>query len=72
MDYVRSYYDVPAKRGMRVSYSCPTMGEQHGVITRATHYVYVRFDGMRHSRPFHPTEPRLKYLVPSSRPGAAS
>lgn len=55
IEYVRSYYRVPAKCGMRVT--VPDGSE--GVITRATHYVYVRLDGMKFSRPYHPMD--LKY-----------
>jgi hypothetical protein len=50
MDYVRRTYGVPAKRGLRV-----TVDGRPGVITRATHYVYVRFDDVGFSRPCHPT-----------------
>lgn len=66
MEYVRTYYGVPARRGLRV-----TVDGRPGVITRATHYVFVRFDGLRFSRPCHPTW-RIDYapLVPSSAPAA--
>lgn len=52
MDYVRRYYRVPAKRGGRVT----TQDGSEGTITSATHYVYVRLDGMKFSRPYHPME----------------
>lgn len=51
MDYVREAYGVPAKRGGRV-----TVDGRAGTITRATHYVWVRFDDAKHSRPFHPSD----------------
>jgi hypothetical protein len=50
MDYVRRTYGVPARRGLRV-----TVDGKPGVITRATHYVFVRFDGTDYSRACHPT-----------------
>jgi hypothetical protein len=50
-DYVRRTYNVPAKRGLRV-----TVDGRPGVITRGKGgYVMVRFDGLNHSRPCHPT-----------------
>jgi hypothetical protein len=50
-DYVRRTYRVPAKRGLRV-----TVDGKPGVITRGQgHYIRVRFDGMNHARPCHPT-----------------
>jgi len=48
--YVRDHYHVPAKRGMRVR-----VAGREGVITRFTHYVWVRFDGEQRSEPCHPT-----------------
>ena len=60
MAYVRKTYGVPAKRGMRVRFSSKhCVGE--GVITRATHYVFVRFDGWAYSVPIHPADPGLTY-----------
>lgn len=55
MQYVRDYYIVPVKRGGRVV----VFGGREGVITRATHYVYVRVEGGR-ARPYHPLD--LIYL----------
>lgn len=49
-EYVRSRYHVPAKRGMRVR-----VQGREGTITRLTHYIWVRFDGAKHSDPCHPT-----------------
>ncbi len=51
MAYVRDYYGVPAKRGMRV-----LVYGRKGTITRATHHVWVRFDGERRSTPCHPCD----------------
>lgn len=49
--YIEQAYGVRYKRGQRVL----GLG-QPGRVTRATHYLYVRLDGMRHSVPFHPTD----------------
>lgn len=50
-DYVREHYQVPAKKGMRV-----TMDGRPGVITGfVSAYVRVRFDGDKRSTACHPT-----------------
>jgi hypothetical protein len=50
-DFVRTYYGVPAKRGLRV-----TVDGKPGRITRGRGgYIMVRFDGMKFSRACHPT-----------------
>ena len=58
MDYIRSYYRVPAKRGGRVIYhDGPT--DRSGVITSALgalgQYLRIRLDGRARSDIFHPT-----------------
>ena len=50
MQWVRDYYGVPARRGMRVR-----VDGRPGVITGATHHLRVRFDGDRRSLYCHPT-----------------
>lgn len=55
MQYIRSYYKVPAKRGMSVKYK--GVG---GVILSADHYVKVRLENKRVVR-IHPTDPDLIY-----------
>ena len=50
-DYVRRYYGVPAKRGMRV-----TVDGRPGRITSGNgHYIRVLFDDYRHPLNVHPT-----------------
>ena len=61
LDYIRRYYGVPAKRGGRVSWAT-SKGVRLGTITRATNYVYVRFDDAKHPVPLHPKEDGLSYL----------
>lgn len=51
LDYVRRYYGVDARRGMRVAVD----GRPGVLTTGAGHYIRVRFDGERHSVPCHPT-----------------
>lgn len=62
MAYVREQYGVPAKRGMRVKVFGAS-GFQMGTVTRATHYVFIRLDGSKHSRPYHPTDPGITYAT---------
>ncbi len=58
LKYIRTYYKVPAKRGVRVRFH-QQAGE--GVITGASGpHVMVRRDGLRHALPYHPTD--LIYL----------
>jgi hypothetical protein len=55
MKYIREYYGVPAKRGMRVTYS-GSQATKTGVITSARGAnLMIRIDGMKHPRPYHPT-----------------
>lgn len=57
-DYVRRYYKVPAKRGMRVE-----IDGKGGVITGFDGaHLRVRLDGEKHSVNAHPTW-RVTYLV---------
>lgn len=50
-DYVRDYYRVPAKQGMRV-----TVNGKHGVIVSfPDQYLGVRFDGETLTVRCHPT-----------------
>ena len=51
LDYIRTYYGVPARRGMRV-----TVDGRPGVLTCGDGaHIRVRFDGERFSRSCHPT-----------------
>lgn len=50
VEYIRRVYEVPAKRGMRV-----TVNGKPGVIASFRGaYIMVRFDGAKHSVPCHP------------------
>lgn len=61
MQYVRDCYGVPAKRGGRVMFS-DGRTVMRGTITRATHRVYIRWDGDSRAFPYHPRDERLTYL----------
>lgn len=63
-DYVNATYNVKAKRGKRAELRFSDGSVRVGTITRATHYVYVRFDGQKHSVPVHPTD--LHYIEPTA------
>ena len=66
MDWVRSHYGVPAKRGGRVEYTpCEGSTDKPGKFgtitgTRGPHLL-VRLDDAKRSTPFHPTW-QLRYL----------
>ncbi len=57
MRYIREFYRVPAKRGMRVTYSNPKFSNpKQGIITGSMGaYLRIRLDGEKRSRPYHPT-----------------
>lgn len=54
-EYVRRAYGVPAGRGRRVRIRYSASEIREGSITSATHYIYVRLDGEKRPKPFHPT-----------------
>lgn len=59
-EYVRRWYKVPAKRGMRV-----TIDGQGGRITSGRGgCIMVRFDGVKFSIPAHPTW-KVTYHTPT-------
>lgn len=61
VDYIRRYYDVPAKLGGRVRYT----GGRHpmdGTIAGAEGaHLMIRLDGQQHAMPYHPTW-KIEYL----------
>lgn len=57
MEYIRKYYNVPAKRGGRVEYR-----GKLGTITGSVNgYLRILLDGESHSHRYHPTW-EIKYL----------
>lgn len=66
MEWVRSTYGVPAKRGGRVRLldGFGAAAGKEGTITSATNRINVRLDDDGYASPFHPTW-ELEYLDPS-------
>lgn len=61
MEYIRRYYDVPAKQGGLVLYTDWEGGHHYGTITSAkTPYLNVRFEGDRVPLLCHPND--LDYI----------
>lgn len=61
MDYIRSHYAVPARKGARVEYTGGKEPRQ-GTITGAEGaHLLIKLDGQKHSLPYHPTW-KLTYL----------
>lgn len=63
MEYVRSFYRVPAARGRRITYE-----GRPGRITSADSRIRVLFDGDKHPSIIHPTDEGLVYLAASGEP----
>lgn len=62
MDYIRSYYRVPAKRGGRIEYTGSNSKGRRGVITGSRGArLLIRFDDDGRTYVFHPTW-EIKYL----------
>lgn len=69
LDYIRNYYSVPAKRGMRVEYCGDDNVRRRGTITGASYaYVRIRLDGEKFSKPYHPKDDYLIYLTGATSP----
>lgn len=65
LDYIRIFYQVPAKRGARVRYTAGHGEVMEGrIVGSRGHYLSVRFP--RHKRPLrcHPTW-QIEYLPES-------
>lgn len=66
IDYIRSYYGVPARKGGRVRYTGdrgPNATPREGTITGASGaHLTIRMDGDSFAQPYHPTW-ELQYLV---------
>jgi hypothetical protein len=58
MDYIRKYYGVPAKRGMRVIYGASGYGT---IVGSKGCYLRIRMDGERKVKSYHP-EYLLTYI----------
>ena len=75
MEYIRSTYKVPAKRGGRVEYTHPVPPRMGTITGTKGARLCVRLDGDDHSGNYHPTW-KLTYLpanetIPSVKGSAA-
>ncbi|NUR12319.1 MAG: hypothetical protein HOQ20_10830 [Bradyrhizobium sp.] len=61
IEYIRSYYQVPAKRGGRVEYTGNGKAELGTICGADGAHLSIRLDGAKHPMPFHPTW-ELRYL----------
>lgn len=58
LEYIRETYDVPAKKGGKVTYK-----DKPGVIIgHSGPHVKIRLEGEKGGRPYHPRDKDLKYL----------
>lgn len=64
-DYIRKYYNVPARRGGRVEYTGDSKLELGTIVSASGGYLNIRLDGVKHAMPFHPTW-ALRYLEDSA------
>lgn len=56
LSYIRSTYNIPAKRGARVRFTGNSDRAVTGTITGASgHLLRIRLDGEQKSRSYHPT-----------------
>ena len=57
LEYIRNYYGVPAKRGMKVKF----FNKSSIIVGSRGAYLKIRLDGERDSKPYHPTY-ELEYV----------
>lgn len=60
-EYIRTYYQVPARRGTRVRYRGGQIPQEGTIVGFRDAYLRVRLDGEREIRSYHPTW-RIDYL----------
>lgn len=58
LEYVRNYYNVPAYKGVRISYQ----GKQGVIVDGDGPYISIRLDGETIARPYHPKD-GITYLI---------
>lgn len=61
MDYIRNYYDVPAKSGGRVRYSGGRQPADGTIVAAQGAHLLIRLDGDDQEMPYHPTW-KIEYL----------
>lgn len=67
MAWVRKRYNVPAKRGGRVSYTGCGKDELGTIRSASGGYLRIQLDGLKITHVFHPTW-KLEYLAKDARP----
>ena len=73
LQYIRDFYSLPnLRRGTRVEYCGRDNMRKRGTVTSASNHVFIRLDGEKHSRPYHPRDEYLIYLWGTSSTVGAS
>ena len=66
MDYIRTTYGVPAKRGGRIAYGCEGIGLRTGTIIGSRGgYLRIRLDGDKVARNYNP-DWNMIYMTPNA------
>ena len=55
MEYIRKYYDVPAKRGARVKIETFYGFDKGTIVGSRNSYLRIRLDGENEINSYHPT-----------------
>lgn len=61
IEWIRTNYKVPAKRGGRVEYTGEKTPQLGTICGASGGHLSIRLDGIKHPMPFHPTW-ELRYL----------
>lgn len=61
LEWIRTNYKVPAKRGGRVEYTGEKAPQLGTICGASGGHLSIRLDGVKHAMPFHPTW-ELRYL----------
>lgn len=62
LQWIRTYYAVPAKRGGRIEYTGDGSTTLGTIRSARGHYLMIQLDHAKHPKPFHPTW-KLRYLM---------
>lgn len=61
LEYIRTYYNVPARLRGRVEYTGNGKSQQGTIVGASGAHLEIRLDGTEEALPFHPTW-KLRYL----------
>jgi len=61
LEWIRTNYKVPAKRGGRIEYTGEKTPQLGTICGASGGHLSIRLDGVKHAMPFHPTW-ELRYL----------